>query len=202
MAANHDNKPRDKPGTPDLPFLDPHIRLFGPVDQDLYTSFIEQLDKARKTVDRGGPILLELTTTGGEAETARRMALDIALVRERQQRELFFLGKSFVYSAGITVMAAFPVQARLLTRDTELLIHERRIEETVHLNGGLRCGLCMLRDKMAELESGRRLEKEGFEQLVAGSRMTLEDLMKKVDHADWYVPAGEAKDRGLVHEVI
>ncbi|MCG2595542.1 ATP-dependent Clp protease proteolytic subunit [Ramlibacter sp. XY19] len=186
----------------DLPWLDPHIRLFGTLDDDMYAAFREQLNQARKDVAHDQPLLLELTTSGGDAETARRMALDVTLCREREQRRIVFLGKSFVYSAGITVMAAFPVQDRCLTRDTELLIHERRLERTVQLSGALRSNLAVLRAAIAEIESGQRLEREGFRQLVAGSKMSVEHLLAKVLESDWYLCADEAKAEGLVSEVI
>lgn len=186
----------------DLPLLDPHIRLFGTLDDDMYASFHDQLAQARKDVPRDQPMLLELTTTGGDAETARRIALDITLVREREQRRIVFLGKSFVYSAGITIMGAFPCEARYLTRDTELLIHERRLEKTLQLSGALRSNLAMLHDAIAEIESGQRLEREGFAQLVAGTQLSVDDLLEKVLEADWYLPAAEARKVGLVHAVI
>jgi ATP-dependent Clp protease, protease subunit len=186
----------------DLPWLDPHIRLFGTLDDDMYASFRDQLAQARKDVARDQPMLLELSTTGGDAETARRMALDLTLVREREQRRIVFVGKSFVYSAGITIMGAFACKDRYLTRDTELLIHERRLERTLQLSGALRSNLALLRDAIAEIESGQRLEREGFAQLVAGSQLDVDQLLEKVLDADWYLNAAEAKKVGLVHAVL
>ena len=61
-----------------------------------------------------------------------------------QERELFILGKSYVYSAGISLMAAVPPSRRYLTRDTILLVHERRMDRTVQLTGALRSAIAML----------------------------------------------------------
>ncbi len=185
-----------------LAALDPHIRLFGNVDDAMFQSFLEQMNRSRKEVPSYQPLLVELTTTGGDAETARRIASDIRLLRELESRTIRFLGKGFVYSAGITIMAAFPREDRWLTRGTELLIHERRLERTVQLSGALRTNMAKLRDLMAELESGRRLEMAGFRELAAGTPMTADGILEKVLHADWYLSADQAFEAGLVRGVV
>lgn len=188
--------------TQPLASLDPDIRLFGNVDDAMFSAFTDQLSQARQKRERDQPLLLELTTSGGAADTARRIATDLRLCREIEGRTLRFLGKSMVYSAGITIMAAFRPQERYLTAGTELLIHERRIERTVALSGALRSVLAVVRDLQAELDSGQRLERAGFEQLVAGSRMTADEVMLRIMQADWYLGAEEALTQGLVGAVV
>ena len=103
----------------------PHIRLSGPVDQLMYTNFRQQLENC----PREGAIVIALTTLGGDPEVARTMADDIRLLEDHDGREILFLGKVAVYSAGATFMAAFPVGRRFLTRHTRLMIHERTISK-------------------------------------------------------------------------
>ena len=182
--------------------LDAHIRLNGSVDDDMFKSFLDQLSSARKDVAPSDPIIIEMTTNGGDAETARRIATDLRLLREHDDRKLLFIGKSAVYSAGITIMAAFKPHERFLTRHTELLIHERRMQRTLELSGALRSNVSMLRDTMAELDSGIKLERAGFRQLVEGTKMSFDQLTEKVMQADWYVGATEAKELGLVHDIL
>jgi ATP-dependent protease ClpP protease subunit len=182
--------------------LDAHIKLFGTVDDDFFHSFAEQLQGARKA--QGGskaPLLVSLTTTGGDAETARRIAHDIRLCRD-EGVPMRVVGIASVYSAGITILAAFPPSDRYLTRGTELLIHERRLDTTVELKGPLRACMDVLNDKMAELQSGHRLECAGFELLVAGTSLTADDVLEKVTEADWYLDADEAARLGLVRAVV
>ncbi len=185
-----------------LPVLDPHIRLVGTVDDAMFKVFIEELTQARKNLSPMEPVLLCLTTTGGEAETARRIADELTLVRERENRPLRFVGKTAVYSAGVTIMAAFARGERYLTRGTELLIHERRVTKTVELSGALRGNVSKLRDLLAEMDSGQRLERDGFRQLVQGSSMSVDQLLAKVMEADWYLTADEALAAGLIQSVI
>jgi ATP-dependent protease ClpP protease subunit len=182
--------------------LDAHIRLNGGVDDNMFSSFLDQLSAARKTVAPPDPIVVELTTVGGDAETARRIATDLRLLRDYEDRKLLFIGKGAVYSAGITIMAAFKPHERFLSRHTELLIHERRLERTLELSGALRSNVAMLRDTLAELDSGIKLECEGFRQLVEGTKLSFDQLMEKVMQADWYVGATEARELGLVHDVL
>jgi ATP-dependent Clp protease protease subunit len=180
-----------------LPHAEPDLRLLGAIDENTVRSLQEQVAKLPQGE---GPLVLELTSNGGEADSARRLAQDIRTLARK--RELFLLGKSYVYSAGITAMAAVPASRRFLTRDTMLLIHERRLERTVQLSGALRSGLVVVNDLLAELESGRRLEREGFEELVAGSTMSADALLERVLEKDWYLGAKEALELGLVAGLV
>ncbi|HWI82901.1 ATP-dependent Clp protease proteolytic subunit [Ramlibacter sp.] len=179
-----------------LPSLKPDIRLLGGIDEQMVQHFLDQSDSLKG--DR--PLVLELSTMGGEADSARRLAQEIQLLR--QSRELFFLGKSYVYSAGITLMAAVPATHRFVTRDTILLVHERRMERTVQLSGALRSAIAVTKDLLAELEMGQALERRGFERLVAGSRLKAQELMDRVLEKDWYMTADEALDLALVAGIV
>lgn len=92
--------------------LHPDIRLHGVIDKDTFDSFHSQMTQADKSC---GPLLLELTTTGGDADVARRIAHDIRLLREYEGIDLVFLGKTAVYSAGVTIMSALLPSKRFLT---------------------------------------------------------------------------------------
>ena len=179
-----------------LPSLKPDIRLLGGIDEQMIQNFLDQADR----LEGDGPLVLELTTMGGEADSARRLAQEIHLLG--QQRELFFLGKSYVYSAGISLMAAVPPARRFLTRDTILLIHERRMDRTVQMAGALRSAIAVARDLLAELEMGEQLERRGFERLVAGSRLGVDDLLRRVLERDWYMTADEALELRLVADLV
>ena len=53
-----------------LPSLAADIRLWGDIDNETVSSFLEQLDQA---LQKDGPLILELGTVGGEADAARRI---------------------------------------------------------------------------------------------------------------------------------
>jgi len=146
-------------------------------------------------------IAIELTTIGGDAEMARRMVLEIALARRRRRGRLLFLGKSAVYSAGVTIMSAFPRCDRFLTADTVLLLHERQLSETVEMSGSIRASLALLRTKQAELENGLRLEQQTFDRLAAGTGLSADQIRSRAEHA-WYVTAKEAVQLGLVEALM
>src|ERR1700757_3566244 len=115
----------------------PTIRLSGSVGHPMVASFFDQLFPV---LDVEGSILIELFTDGGDAEIGRRLAEAVRLLRREHARDVWFLGKTLVASAGVTVMAAFPKYKRWLTRDTALLIHGRRMLKSLHLEGPLgRC---------------------------------------------------------------
>lgn len=174
----------------------PQLRLVGAVDEAMYAEFRNQLAAAPAE----GPLVIAITTLGGNPEIARCMADDVRLLREAG-RTLHFLGKATVYSAGVTFMAGFPVACRHLTRGTSLLIHERQITRTIELNGPLKSCTDQLRAVLNEIEHSVWLEDEGFRALADGSQLTLEAITAKAP-ANWYMNANEALEHGLIATVV
>jgi ATP-dependent protease ClpP protease subunit len=178
--------------------LDPTIRLLGDIEIGTLKTFLDQLDKA---AHQNGPIVVEVTTPGGEADTARRIAAEVRLLRHVKHRQVVFLGKTIVYSAGVTIMASFAREDRYLTGDTRLLVHERRLTKTVDLSGPLWANLQRAKELVSELENGIAVEQAGFEELIRGSKVTMAQV---VEHAkyNWYVTAQEAHGLGLIAGIV
>jgi len=175
----------------------PHIQLYGTVDEAMYTSFKQQYADAPTE----GPLVVSITTLGGDPEMARAMVDSIRLLRDYTGREALFLGKVAVYSAGATFMSAFPVHSRFLTKHTRLMIHERSMQSTIQLNGPLNTLSYTLRAKLNEIEDSIRIQDEGFRDIVAGSKVAFEDLKERAPN-NWYIEAEEALSLGLVLDVI
>lgn len=175
----------------------PHIQLYGPVSEAMYATFKDQLNAA----PTDGPLVVSMTTLGGDPEMARAMGDSVRLLTEYTGREALFLGKVAVYSAGATFMSAFPADRRFLTRGTRLMIHERIMNSTVQLSGPLDTLAPLLHAKLNEIHDSIRIQDEGFAALVKGSRVSLEDLKARAPH-NWYIEAEEARDLGLVLDVI
>ena len=175
----------------------PHVQLSGTVDDAMYAQFKQQLADA----PTDGAIVFSITTLGGDPEIARAMADDVRLLRDYTDRETLFLGKAAVYSAGATFMSAFPVDKRILTRGTRLMLHERQLTKQIALNGPLRMCVASIKAALHEIEQSIDIEEEGFRDLIAGSRVTFEELHEKAP-ANWYIGAEEARDLGLVLDVI
>ncbi len=182
----------------DYPLLaQPHVRLSGTVDQAMYQSFRDQLSVAPPD----GLIVVSLTTLGGDPEVARAMGDDIRLLREFNERQTVFLGKVAVYSAGATFMSAFPADQRFLTHGTRVMIHERQIDATLNLSGPLRSQIASLKAKLHEIEHSIRIEEEGFRALIAGTKVTYEEVLERAP-SNWYIEATEARDLGLVLDLV
>ena len=189
--------PADIPADPvsPLPKLDPDIRLYGDVDKTMLDHFLEQLQTALKGE---GPLLLELTTLGGDADFGRRMAQEVRICREHRGRDMWFIGKATVYSAGVTVMSAFPPNRRFLTRDTVILIHERKMKKTLKLEGAMRASRAIVMDALAEIDAAQAIERMGFEYLVKDTGVSIDTLMAQVMTKNWYLTAEEALGHRLV----
>ncbi|MBC9034155.1 ATP-dependent Clp protease proteolytic subunit [Sphingomonas sp. JC676] len=175
----------------------PHIHLHGPVDHAMYESFRQQLADA----PREGSLVVAISTLGGDPEVARLMGDELRLLREFKDREILFLGKVAVYSAGATFMSAFPVDKRFLTRGTRLMVHERIMDSTIQLSGPLKSLTATLKAKLHEIEHSIQIEEEGFRDLVAGSKIDFDEVQTRAP-SNWYIEAEEARDKGLVLDVI
>ncbi len=175
----------------------PHIHLSGTVDYDMYAAFSEQLAAA----PREGTLVVAICTLGGDPEVARLMGDEIRLIREFEGREILFLGKVAVYSAGATFMSHFPIDKRFLTRGTRIMIHERKMTDKVHIEGPLKTLVPALKAKLHEIEESIRIEEEGFRDLIAGSTITFDEVQQRAP-SNWYIEADEARDLGLVLDVI
>ncbi len=175
----------------------PNIRLTGHVDYDMYDSFREQLAACPET----GPLALAMTTLGGDPEVARTIGDDIRLLREHDNREILFLGKVAVYSAGATFMAGFPIANRYLTKATRIMIHERSIVRSLEMSGPLRGTLAKVTQTLHEIEQSIAIEEEGFRAIVEGSRVDFAEVREKAPRA-WYIDCHEAVRLGLIAGVI
>ncbi|WP_343520380.1 ATP-dependent Clp protease proteolytic subunit [Sphingomonas sp.] len=175
----------------------PHISLSGTVDQAMYQSFRDQLAAAPPE----GTLVVAISTLGGDPETARLMGDEIRLLRDYTGRETLFLGKVAVYSAGATFMAHFPVDKRFLTKGTRIMIHERILTTDIHLSGPLKSLPGTLKAKLNEIEESIRIEEEGYRDLIAGSRITFDEVAKRA-RDNWYIEAEEARELGLVLDLI
>jgi ATP-dependent Clp protease, protease subunit len=176
----------------------PTIRLSGPVGHPMVASFFDQL---LPVLEIDGSILIELFTDGGDAEIGRRLAEEVRMLRREHARDVWFLGKTLVASAGVTVMAAFPRDRRWLTRDAALLIHGRRMVKDLHIEGPLGSCRRVLEEMIADIDHGLRLEEQGFAELIHGTNVDAEEITRRA-YSGWYLTAGEALSRGLVAGLV
>ena len=192
------------PPPPEIPaelfarLANPTVRLSGPIDEGAVSAFLRQV---LPILGLPGAIVVELFSAGGDADIGRRLAEEVRLLRTVHGRDLWFLGKTQVASAAVTVMAAFPRERRWLTRDATLLIHGRRMTRALTLDGPLGSCRRVLEEMIADIDNGLRVEDEGFAELVAGSAVTLEDLRRR-SYGGWYLSAPEALELGLIAGLI
>ncbi len=184
---------------PAAAFLDPAIVLSGPVDYDMYRDFREQLKQAPAE----GVVVTQLSTLGGDPEVARIMGEDVRFHSDQEggRRRFVFLGKAAIYSAGTTFMSFFNRENRYLTRGTRLMVHERKLSKQLNIDGPLTTCIATVKAQLNEIEASIAIQNEGFENLILGSSVTMDDVLKRAP-SNWYIEANEAKRLGLVSEVI
>jgi ATP-dependent protease ClpP protease subunit len=181
------------------PLALPQVRLSGSIDDASLDKLQTQLANIAPGDD---PVVVEVTTLGGDAEVGRRLALEVDLAARRlAPRKLLFLGKTIVFSAGVTMMAGFPREHRYLTGDAVLLIHCRQLKKELQIDSPLRGAQLQVTQLLSEIENGLRVEKEGFAALIEGSSLTMDELLEHAAH-NWYVPAAEALERGLIAGIV
>jgi hypothetical protein len=175
------------------------LSLVGTVDEAMACKLCDALAQAD---DSDAPYTIDMTTLGGDPEMARRMMVEIDAARARlKNRRYVFIGKTVVYSAGVTFMAAFPTQDRYLNADSTLLIHCRQLDQTIELDGPIRASIPKMEAMIHQLETGVALEEDNFRRLIEGSDVSMDELLEKALY-NWYVPAKEACDRGLVADLL
>lgn len=179
-------------------FREPAILLSGPVDYEMYTSFRQGLEQAPGK----GVVVITLSTLGGDPEVARMMGEDIRFHSDLDpDRHFVFLGKAAIYSAGTTFMSFFARDNRYLTRGTRLMIHERKLDKRLNIDGPLTSCVATIKATLHEIEASIAIQNEGFENLVRGSQVTMEELLQKAPN-NWYIEAQEAKSLGMVRDVL
>lgn len=179
-------------------FANPAILLAGTVDYEMYREFRSKLNSAPPE----GIVVVELSTLGGDPEVARMMGEDVRFHSELDAaRRFVFLGKAAIYSAGATFMSFFSRDNRYLTRGTRLMIHERKMKAELVIDGPLTTCVAGLKAKLHEIEHSIAIQNEGFENLIRGSSVTMDEVLRKVPE-NWYIEAREAKALGLIKDVI
>jgi len=179
-------------------FRQPAIILSGAVDYLMYSNFRSQLANAPVQ----GLVAIELSTLGGDPEVARMMGEDIRYHSDLDPSRLFvLLGKTALYSAGTTFMSFFARDNRYLSRGTRLMVHERHLTKTLNLDAPLTSCVPILEATLHEIEASITIQNEGFENLIRGSQVTMEQLLEKAP-TNWYIEASEALSLGLIRAVI
>jgi len=179
-------------------FRSPAVMLSGTVDYAMYNSFREQLECAPTR----GLVVIELSTLGGDPEVARMMGEDVRYHSDLDpERRIVFLGKAAIYSAGTTFMSFFAIPNRYLTRGTRLMIHERKLNKTLNIDGPLTTCVATVKATLHEIEASVAIQNEGFENLIRGSKVTMEEVLER-SPSNWYIEAQEALRLGLISGVL
>ncbi|GAA0620407.1 hypothetical protein GCM10009422_15030 [Brevundimonas kwangchunensis] len=179
-------------------FDTPRIQLAGTVDYAMYDHFRQQMSRA----PTAGLVVIELSTLGGDPEVARMMGEDVRFQSDlNTDRRFVFLGKTAIYSAGATFMGFFAIPNRYLTRGARVMIHERKMDKTLHVEGPLTTCVASVKAVLHELEHSIAIQNEGFENLVRGSDISMDEVLKRAPE-NWYLDADEAKARGIIQDVI
>jgi ATP-dependent protease ClpP protease subunit len=181
-----------------IAFKNPAIALSGVVDYAMYVSFRQQFNSASSE----NLVVIELSTLGGDPEVARMMGEDVRFASETEpQRRFVFLGKAAIYSAGTTFMSFFIRENRYLSRGTRLMIHERKLSKELVIDGPLTTCLATVQATLNEIECSIAIQNEGFQNLVLGSNVALDEVLKRAP-SNWYLEAQEALNLGLIAAVL
>ena len=66
----------------------------------------------------------------------------------------------------------------------------------------MRASSTLAHDLPAETENGQMLERLCYEDLIGGSQLTMDEVMRRVQTANWYVPVDEALRLGWVAGLV
>ena len=98
-------------------------------------------------------------------------------------------------------MSFFARENRYLTRGARLMIHERKLDKRLHINGPLTTCVATVTATLHEIEASIEIQNEGFENLIRGSNVTMEEVLRRAP-GNWYIEAEEARSLGMVAGVL
>lgn len=81
------------------------------------------------------------------------------------------------------------------------MIHEWKLSKQLVIDGPLTTCVAVVTATLSEIECSIAIQNEGYENLVAGSSLTLEDVLKRAPE-NCYLEAEEAKTRGLIASIL
>jgi hypothetical protein len=81
------------------------------------------------------------------------------------------------------------------------MIHERKLDKTLHITGPLTACVATVKAMLHEIEASIAIQNEGFENLIRGSKVMMDDVLNPAP-ANWYIEANKARSLGLVSDVL
>ena len=81
------------------------------------------------------------------------------------------------------------------------MILERLLSKNLAISGPLTACLATAPATLNEIECSIAIQNEGFQNLVNGSKVTLEEVIRRAP-SNWYLEAQEAKELGLIEAVL
>ena len=81
------------------------------------------------------------------------------------------------------------------------MIHERKLDKKLNIDGPLTSCVATVKATLHEIEASIAIQNEGFENLICGSQVTMDELLQKAP-SNWYIEAQQAKTLGLVRDVL
>ena len=81
------------------------------------------------------------------------------------------------------------------------MIHERKLTKKLAIDGPLTSCIAIVTATLNEIEASIAIQKEGFENLIRGSSVSMEELLRRAP-SNWYIEAEEARALGLIDGVL
>jgi hypothetical protein len=81
------------------------------------------------------------------------------------------------------------------------MIHERKLSKNLVIDGPLTTCVATIKATLNEIECSIVIQNEGFQNLVLGSRVTLDEVLQRAP-SNWYLEAQEAKNLQLIEGVL
>ncbi len=81
------------------------------------------------------------------------------------------------------------------------MVHERKLSKQLLVDGPLTTCIATVKATLHEIEASIAIQNEGFENLIRGSSVTMEEVLDRAP-SNWYIEATEAQRLGLVAAVL
>lgn len=158
--------------------------LIGDITYEAYDAFSKELSEVIKSKSNIVKIILELSSTGGDAYVSLAFYSKIKSCRI----PIEIVGNGFIASAAVLILAAG--KKRYMTPESWVMVHE----ETEELN-------CEVHQAERMIAHQRRMEDQADRILAANSNISAEKW-KEMHKETTYLTAEECRAIGLIEEII
>ena len=175
------------------------INLTGDINCKQMDVYIAQRTKILSSDKKESPIVITLTSVGGDIEWAWALVDDIQRLSEF--REVLLLGRGKVSSAAVLILLALPLERRFLAERSTVYVHRRKTSFGDRLIGHDDAHEYAMKEHAATVANGRRIDEEWIHFMGQQTSIKAEGIRQLMEEPRFIV-GNELVEMGFVSAIV